>query len=120
MKRSTIFAAIVILPVAAAAAEIEQIPKGQSDLDEKSCDVVTEFASACCGIDQKTFEAVGGYVKSSRNVVRARLYSWGREGEKTFCLTARTQGLKRRVYREIRAILPAPPKPGSPVTVRMP
>ena len=53
-----------------------------------ACDVSVQFGSYAMGIDGRAFDKVQRYVASHPRVVRtSSVTSWGREGEKTVCLT---------------------------------
>jgi hypothetical protein len=55
------------------------------------CAVTVEFASACCGVNRAAYEAVTAQAPKLPGVLRAAVWSWGREGEQTLCL-ATSQG----------------------------
>ena len=67
------------------------------------CAVTVEFTSACCGINRAAYDAITAEAPKLPGVLRAAVWSWGREGEQTLCL-ATSQGeanfaaLTRRRY----------------------
>lgn len=55
------------------------------------CAVTVEFTSACCGINRAAYDAITAQAPRLPGVLRAAVWSWGREGEQTLCL-ATSQG----------------------------
>lgn len=55
------------------------------------CAVTVEFTSACCGINRAAYDAITDQAPKLPGVLRAAVWSWGREGEQTLCL-ATSQG----------------------------
>lgn len=72
-----------------------------------ACDVSVQFGSYAMGIDGRAFDRVQRYVaRHSRLIRTSSVTSWGREGEKTVCLT--TAGGRRgaaTVFRDIRGLV---------------
>ena len=53
-----------------------------------ACDVSVQFGSYAMGIDGRAFDKVQRYVARHPRLIRtSSVISWGREGEKTVCLT---------------------------------
>ena len=50
------------------------------------CAVSVEFTSACCGINRAAYDAITVQAPKLRGVIRAGIWTWGREGEQTLCL----------------------------------
>ena len=55
------------------------------------CAVTVEFTSACCGINRAAYDAITAQAPRLPGVLRAAVWRWGREGERTLCL-ATSQG----------------------------
>ena len=107
-------------PLKALAVEIEEIPRDKFDLKIETCDVAVEFGSECCGIDPTTFANVTEFIRVSNLIDRARRYSWGREGEQTYCLSISTPAAAKRIFMEIMDLLPPKQKPLYPISISMP
>lgn len=53
-----------------------------------ACDVSVQFGSYAMGIDGRAFDKVQRYIARHPRLIRtSSVTSWGREGEKTVCLT---------------------------------
>ena len=50
------------------------------------CAVTVEFTSACCGINRVAYDAITAQAPRLPGVIRAAVWTWGREGEQTLCL----------------------------------
>ncbi len=50
------------------------------------CAVTVEFTSACCGINRAAYDAITAKAPTLPGVLRAAVWSWGREGEQSLCL----------------------------------
>jgi hypothetical protein len=83
---------------------------------DENCDVTVVFGSYAMGIDGVSFTRVEAYLKRRPNV-RFTSTNWGREGEKTVCVDTRNARQTRRVYSDLRGILPRVSRRG-PVTIR--
>ena len=71
-----------------------------------ACDVSVQFGSYAMGIDGRSFDRVQRYVaRHPRLIVTSSVTSWGREGEKTVCLTTRTRPATATVFRDIRSLV---------------
>lgn len=73
---------------------------------DENCSVTVVFGSYAMGIDQQSFQKVERYLKRRAPAVRYTATSWGREGEKTVCVTTRSAKSARRVFNDIRNLLP--------------
>lgn len=90
----TLLAAALILTVLAPAVANATTP---------ACDVSVQFGSYAMGIDGRAFDRVQRYAATHPRVVRtSSVISWGREGEKTVCLT--TANGRKGVNTAFRAI----------------
>lgn len=75
----TLLAAALALTVLAPAAALATSP---------ACDVSVQFGSYAMGIDGRAFDKVQRYLARHPRLIRtSSVTSWGREGEKTVCLT---------------------------------
>ena len=83
---------------------------------DENCDVTVVFGSYAMGIDRESFTKVEAYLKRRPNV-RYTASSWGREGEKTVCVDTRNNAQTRKVYADLRGMLPRVSRRG-PVTIR--
>ncbi|WP_297511232.1 hypothetical protein [uncultured Caulobacter sp.] len=70
------------------------------------CDVTIKFGSYGGGIDRALADKVAATVKADRDVARAEIKPWGREGEFDQCLTAKPGRDARAMYQRYRALLP--------------
>lgn len=52
------------------------------------CAVTVEFTSACCGINRAAYDAITDQAPKLPGVLRAAVWTWGREGEQTLCLVS--------------------------------
>ena len=83
---------------------------------DENCDVTIVFGSYAMGIDGQSFARVEAYLKRRPNV-RFTSTSWGREGERTVCVDTKTAKATRKVYTDIRGMLPRVSRRG-PVEIR--
>ncbi|MES2444932.1 MAG: hypothetical protein V4574_19075 [Pseudomonadota bacterium] len=81
----------------------------------RDCPLVVSFGSYAMGIDGSAFAKVSALLARDRGVRTIEQHRWGREGEVTLCARTRGKADARRLYRAVRAVLPA--KPRGPVTV---
>lgn len=82
------------------------------DLNAESCALRVVFGSHASGIDQGLLASVSAFVERAPGVERAFLESWGREGEKTLCLTAAPAAVERLRADLEAMILRTPPQNG--------
>ena len=84
---------------------------------DENCDVTIVFGSYAMGIDSQTFAKVDAYLKRRAPAVTANTSSWGREGERTICVTTRNAKATRKVFTDIRNMAPRVARRG-PVEIR--
>jgi len=71
-----------------------------------ACDVSVQFGSYAMGIDGRGFDRVQTWVRRHPGLIRTSSVSnWGREGEKTVCLTTRTRKGMAAVFRDLRGLI---------------
>ena len=86
--------------------------------DSGACDVTIVFGSYAMGIDGDTFAKVSAYLEGRRDIVgQAETTNWGREGERTICIDAKTEAAARRIYADLEAMAPPTANRG-PITIR--
>lgn len=79
------------------------------------CAVTVTFGSYAMGIDRGAFEAVEALLARDKSVTGTEQRRWGREGEVTLCVQAKTGADATRLFGEIGTLFPA--KPRGPLTV---
>lgn len=84
----------------------------------QTCPVMVTFNSACCGIDGTTLATLRTHLQTAPNIASVTQFSWGREGEKTLCITPQTPADTAAVASGIRALIPTQPT-GSHATTRL-
>ena len=116
----------VLLSVAALAAACATVPADAAQPEggrpsiapgDENCDVTVVFGSYAMGIDSQTFAKVDAYLKRRAPAVTANTTSWGREGERTICVTTRNSKATRKVFTDIRNMAPRVARRG-PVEIR--
>ena len=71
-----------------------------------ACDVSVQFGSYAMGIDGRAFDRVQTWVRRHPGLIRtSSVSSWGREGEKTVCLTTRTRKGVNIAFHDIRGLI---------------
>lgn len=81
------------------------------------CDVTVAFGSYAMGIDGQAADDVEAYVSGHPALVTQSQWTrWGREGERTVCLTTASTEATRTVFISLRALLPEVARRG-PVTL---
>ena len=71
-----------------------------------ACDVSLQFGSYAMGIDGRAFDKIERYVARHPRLIRtSSVTSWGREGEKTVCLTTTRRGIAATVFRDIKGLV---------------
>ena len=93
--------------LAAALALTVLAPTAAARADSPACDVSVQFGSYAMGIDGRAFEKVQRYIaRHPRLILTSSVMSWGREGEKTVCLTAANgRAGATIVFRDIKALV---------------
>lgn len=99
-----LIAAVVWAAAGAATAAPIEVGGPPPDMAGAACDVRVEFASTAAGINRAAFERIARFVERRRDVSRARQWNWGREGERTLCLNARSRQAGVRVFRAIASM----------------
>jgi len=85
---------------------------------EGGCNVTVVFGSYAMGIDSETFQQVDAWVERRTDLVpHTTTSTWGREGEKTMCLTTLSPAATRQVYAAIEKMIPRTSRRG-PVEVK--
>ena len=79
------------------------------------CPLTIGFASYGAGIDRSSVQAVDRLLARDRAVRTFTRHQWGREGEVTYCVRTRSIGDAGRLFRSVRALLPA--RPRGPITL---
>lgn len=74
------------------------------------CPLVIGFSSYAAGIDRATFDRALALLNRDRSVRAVTRHNWGREGEVTLCAQTRTPADAARLFRAIRAFVPARPR----------
>ncbi|HVQ06867.1 MAG TPA: hypothetical protein VMS43_00380 [Allosphingosinicella sp.] len=93
----------------AAPAAIARLP-GRVAPAPADCPLTIAFASYGAGIDRSSVEAVDRLLRRDRAVRAVTRHHWGREGEVTYCVRTRSAADAGRLFRSIRALLPARPR----------
>lgn len=91
----------------AAALALTVLTPAAASATSPACDVSVQFGSYAMGIDGRAFDKVQRYVARHPRLIRtSSVSSWGREGEKTVCLTT-FNGRKgmTTVFRDIRGLV---------------
>lgn len=99
----------------AAPAAIARLPMnaGPAPAD---CPLTIGFASYGAGIDGGSVQAVDRLLARDRAVRAVTRHRWGREGEVTLCVRTRGGADAARLFRAVRALLPA--RPRGPIALR--
>jgi hypothetical protein len=104
-----------IVPLAVAAALLAapaagaRAPRGASQAPA-DCPLIILFSSYGAGIDRGSFQAVERLLGGDRGVRAVSRHPWGREGEISLCVRTRTAADADRLFRSVRALLPARPR----------
>lgn len=75
----------------------------------QACPFRIDFFSRCCGIDGAAFSRVSERIKTHLAIKAATIWSWGREGERSICLTAYDASEGDALFREFRALIASEP-----------
>ncbi len=90
---ATVLTAVLLLP-------------GVSLATGPACDVSVQFGSYAMGIDGRAFDRVQTYVARHPGLIRtSSTTAWGREGERTVCLTTTTRKSMNTVFRDLRGLV---------------
>jgi hypothetical protein len=99
----------------AAPAAVARLPMNVSPVPA-DCPLTIGFASYGAGIDGSSVQAVDRLLGRDRAVRAVTRHPWGREGEVTLCVRTRTVADAGRLFRSVRALLPA--RPRGPIALR--
>lgn len=98
MKTIVLAAALSLAAVLPAAAQSAPIAA--------PCSVSVQFGSYAMGIDGKSFERVERYVARNKRLVSgSRVDRWGREGERTVCITTKSRRATSQVFADIKSLI---------------
>ncbi len=90
----------------AAALALTVLAPGAASATSPACDVSVQFGSYAMGIDGQAFDRVQRYVaRHPRLISTSSVTSWGREGEKTVCLTTTSRRGMTTVFRDVRGLV---------------
>jgi len=112
MKIAPLLGALALMTGCASASETADTEPAAG-----GCDVRIAFGSYAMGIDRQAADDVEAYVAGHPKLVTSSQWTrWGREGEKTACLTTASPDATRTVFKALRALLPEVARRG-PVTL---
>ena len=112
MKLASLLGALTLMAGCASASEAPD-----TETASGGCDITVAFGSYAMGIDGQAADDVEAYVSGHPGLVTASQWTrWGREGEKTACLTTASADATRSVFSALRALLPDVARRG-PVTL---
>ena len=82
----------------------------------EGCDVSVSFGSYAMGIDQEAYARVEAWLAANPKLVAdTKVTPWGREGERTVCVTATSQAAIKPVFTGVVKLLPVEGKK-APIT----
>lgn len=82
----------------------------------EGCDVSVSFGSYAMGIDQEAYGRVESWLAANPKLVAdVKVTPWGREGERTVCVTATSQAAIKPVFTGVVNLLPVEGKK-APIT----
>lgn len=105
----TMLPLLTAMALFAAPAAVARLPGGMTPVPA-DCPLTIGFSSYGAGIDQGSVQAVGRLLGRDRAVRAVTRHPWGREGEVTYCVRTRTAADAGRLFRSVRALLPARPR----------
>lgn len=115
MKQLTVLAAALTLAACATTAEGEA-PSGPIAPGAEGCDVAVSFGSYAMGIDQEAYGRVDAWLKTKPDLVAdVKVTPWGREGERTVCVTAKSASAIKPIFTGVVKLLPVEGKK-APIT----
>jgi hypothetical protein len=125
MKRSILLAAMALFAATAAEAgmarPVPRTPMAERGfalpLDPNNCAITVAFTSYGAGIDGPTRARMERMLRVDRRVRSFTARPWGREGEVTFCISARRSADVYRIFRDLQNMVPR--RPRGPVQVRL-
>jgi len=102
----------ILAPLLIAGACAQAAPPART---ARKCDLTVSFGSYAMGIDRTALAAVRR-ILADRAVRSVEDFGGGREGETSLCARTRRPADADRLFRRIRAVLPAAPR--GPIAVR--
>jgi hypothetical protein len=110
MRIAALFATAALAAACAAVPADAAQPAGSAPASvapgDENCSVTVVFGSYAMGIDRDSFQKVDRYLKRRAPAVHYTATNWGREGERTVCVTTRNGRMTRKVFSDIRGMLP--------------
>lgn len=85
------------------AAEIIQNPYKPPPIEAAHCHIRIDFLSYAMGIDRGLYKKVRDKITQSRMHIRATETPWGREGERTLCLSFSSYQDAQMFYKDLKA-----------------
>lgn len=111
VMKSLILSAAAIAAVATASPAVAQAPGAEG------CSVSVSFGSYAMGIDRAAFDRIERYTRANKRLIKAvDVTAWGREGERTVCISTRSKAARTAVFRDIRSLIKGKARTG-PTTV---
>jgi hypothetical protein len=105
MKTLAAFAALSLLGACATAAADPVTPPPGTP--KEGCDVTASFGSYAMGIDREAFGRVETWLaKNPALVAEVATTTWGREGERTLCITATSPKAITPLFKGVMTQLP--------------
>jgi|GEM_PF-1103338 len=88
------------------AAAVTPVRAPMASPDPEGCAVSVRFGSYAMGIDSRSFERVERYIARNKRLVASSSVSrWGREGERTVCITTRSRKATTQVFVDIKSLI---------------
>ena len=79
---------------------------GPAHATSPACDVSVQVGSYAMGIDGRAFDKVQRYIaRHPRLIATSSVISWGREGEKTVCMTTTARRGTTTAFHDIKALV---------------
>lgn len=82
-----------------------------------NCAITVAFTSYGAGIDGATRARMERMLRTDRRVRSFTSRAWGREGEVTFCISARRSADVYRIFRDLQNIVPR--RPRGPININL-
>lgn len=79
----------------------------------KSCQLLVHFGSYGSGIDHKTAKKIKKNIQVDERIKEGIKWTYGLEGDTSFCLRVPDQGQRLKVYEKIKALIPKETKEGA-------
>jgi hypothetical protein len=81
-------------------------PAASAQPPDSPCALTITFGSYASGTDRKVEQQIRQYLRRKPNLIIASERSWGREGEHTLCVEAKSKRAAQEGYESIRALVP--------------